>query len=89
MLIAPGGSLAPDLVARATGLEVIAGAGGDPADLARRCDEIVVRHGGLDLVVFCSGSNLPQHAADRPAFDPPAKTRRLLRRWGARLMGFV
>ena len=60
VLIAPG-QFPPDLMTLYAGFSFIAGEVSSPAELALRCDEVVAEHGGLDLVVFCSGAN---HTAD-------------------------
>lgn len=89
VIIAPGRSFAPDLMALYAGYIVIDGEVSDPFDLALRCDEIERQHGRLDLVVFCSGTALPQRAEEIPASNTPDQSPTLLRRLRAKLIAKV
>jgi NAD(P)-dependent dehydrogenase (short-subunit alcohol dehydrogenase family) len=86
VLIAPGGPCSPELVAACPGSLLRVGEVSDPVSLALRCDEIKVRHGRLDLIIFCSGTErLPQVSEEDPIRAEPSKLVDLLEQWGARL----
>jgi NAD(P)-dependent dehydrogenase (short-subunit alcohol dehydrogenase family) len=89
VLIAPGRACPPDLIALYAGFAPVDGAIGDADDLAPICEAIVARHGRLDLVVFCNGSDLPQSMEAVPVLNTPSKPRPLLGRLRAMVMAIL
>src|SRR4051812_41103867 len=71
VLIAPGESCPPDVMASYSGFEFIHGAMIDSTDLVLRCEEVTRRYAKLDLVITCTGSYPPVCPSElRPCYRP-------------------
>ena len=57
-----GVGLAAQFRAKGATVHILEDEIGDPADFARRCDDVAAAHGRLDLVIQCHGAVAPQPA---------------------------
>jgi hypothetical protein len=82
VLIAPGESCPPDVIAGCLGFEFIHGAVIHPTDLTLRCEQVTKKHAKLDLVICCTGDYPPAYPNEIPPSFRPTRAIRFRQRLG-------